>query len=104
MSFVTLAVAAHVAKRSRGAAPAARRTAPLPNEKRRGRWVGWLKDAALFLVAMIAVFAVLAGIMFAEQAGIAWLSVLLQVLLFLPIIALAVGMFGICLFALASIS
>lgn len=102
MSLITLAAAVHIAKHSRsGYAPSPRRFAPLTAEERRERRVERVKSAAIALAITLAVAAAFVGIVFAEQVGIAWLSVLLQALLFLPLLAIVLAMLGLCLFLLA---
>lgn len=93
MSLATLAAARHVAKHRFANAPASRCDGH--------QWSKEAADTAVSLVAVFALTGLVLGVVFAEQAGIVWLSVLFQALLFLSLLALALVLIGICLIALA---
>ena len=86
MSFVTLAAIRHASKRFRGSA-SARYEASCDDEER----FGTLKALAPVLVGTLFTAALFVGITLAEQTGIAWLSLVLQALLFLFVFALGFG-------------
>ena len=95
MSIFTLATVRHLSKHAHGHVPASRH-----DERRCGGWV--LTVIATIAVGLLAV-ALVFGIMFAEQAGIVWLSVLLQAMLFMIPLSFGVILAAICFLALTGI-
>jgi len=103
MSLITIAAACQVAKSARRYGYAASPCDPPTAEERRESRIETAKTLAISLaVAGVFVGCVL-GATLAEQAGIAWLSVLLQALVFLPFLAIAIGIVLGCIVILGAV-
>lgn len=91
MSLITIAVACQVAKSARRHGCVASPYDPPTAEERRESRIETAKTLAISLAVACAFVGCVLGATLAEQAGIVWLSVLLQALVFLPFLAIAIG-------------